>query len=101
MAAASVFAETVHDERVTGGLLSTRDKAQELWEWLHNLEAMKYDHCEQLKRQRYEVGDKGGVTSPAALSAQVGGSATRITCCSLSSRWSHSETALTSSRNSE
>ncbi|XP_035538386.1 troponin T, fast skeletal muscle isoforms-like isoform X2 [Morone saxatilis] len=32
-----------------------RDKAKELWEWLHNLEAIKYDHCEALKRQRYEV----------------------------------------------
>ncbi|XP_068598277.1 troponin T, fast skeletal muscle isoforms-like [Brachionichthys hirsutus] len=34
---------------------SLRDKAKELWEWLHNLEAVKYDHCEKLKRQRYEV----------------------------------------------
>ncbi|XP_031179598.1 troponin T, fast skeletal muscle isoforms-like isoform X4 [Sander lucioperca] len=32
-----------------------REKAKELWEWLHNLEAIKYDHCESLKRQRYEV----------------------------------------------
>ncbi|XP_008304138.1 troponin T, fast skeletal muscle isoforms-like isoform X1 [Stegastes partitus] len=32
-----------------------RDKAKELWEWLHSLEAIKYDHCEKLKRQRYEV----------------------------------------------
>uniref|UniRef100_A0A3B4V331 Troponin T3, fast skeletal type n=1 Tax=Seriola dumerili TaxID=41447 RepID=A0A3B4V331_SERDU len=32
-----------------------RAKAKELWEWLHNLEAIKYDHCEKLKRQRYEV----------------------------------------------
>uniref|UniRef100_A0A8P4K8Q2 Troponin T, fast skeletal muscle n=1 Tax=Dicentrarchus labrax TaxID=13489 RepID=A0A8P4K8Q2_DICLA len=32
-----------------------REKAKELWEWLHNLEAIKYDHCEALKRQRYEV----------------------------------------------
>ncbi|KAL3065942.1 hypothetical protein OYC64_015977 [Pagothenia borchgrevinki] len=31
------------------------DKAKELWEWLHDLEAIKYDHCERLKRQRYEV----------------------------------------------
>lgn len=71
MAAASVFAETVHDERVTGGLLSTRDKAQELWEWLHNLEAMKYDHCEQLKRQRYEVG--GGGDEPCSSQRTGGG----------------------------
>ncbi|XP_030576889.1 troponin T, fast skeletal muscle isoforms-like isoform X3 [Archocentrus centrarchus] len=34
---------------------SLREKAKELWEWLHNLEAIKYDHCEKLKRQRYEV----------------------------------------------
>lgn len=32
-----------------------REKAKELWEWLQNLEAIKYDHCEKLKRQRYEV----------------------------------------------
>lgn len=30
-------------------------KAKELWEWLHDLETIKYDHCERLKRQRYEV----------------------------------------------
>lgn len=58
MAAAPVYSGTVDDKRVTGGLLSTREKAKELWEWLHNLEAMKYDHCEQLKRQRYEVSDE-------------------------------------------
>ncbi|KAM7424633.1 hypothetical protein PAMA_000811 [Pampus argenteus] len=34
---------------------SLREKAKELWGWLHNLEAIKYDHCEKLKRQRYEV----------------------------------------------
>ncbi|XP_056269343.1 troponin T type 3b (skeletal, fast) isoform X2 [Pseudoliparis swirei] len=32
-----------------------REKANELWEWLHDLEAVKYDHCEKLTRQRYEV----------------------------------------------
>ncbi|XP_041845257.1 troponin T, fast skeletal muscle isoforms-like isoform X4 [Melanotaenia boesemani] len=32
-----------------------REKAKELWEWLHSLEEIKYDHCEKLKRQRYEV----------------------------------------------
>uniref|UniRef100_A0A3B4A9B2 Troponin T3, fast skeletal type n=1 Tax=Periophthalmus magnuspinnatus TaxID=409849 RepID=A0A3B4A9B2_9GOBI len=32
-----------------------RDKANELWELLHNLEAIKYDYNERLKRQRYEV----------------------------------------------
>ncbi|XP_044071509.1 troponin T, fast skeletal muscle isoforms-like isoform X3 [Siniperca chuatsi] len=32
-----------------------REKAKELWEWLHNLEAIKYDQSEALKRQRYEV----------------------------------------------
>ena len=35
-----------------------RDKAKELWEWLHDLEAIKYDHCERLKRQRYEVSEQ-------------------------------------------
>ncbi|XP_023188021.1 troponin T, fast skeletal muscle isoforms-like isoform X3 [Xiphophorus maculatus] len=32
-----------------------RGKANELWDWLTSLEAIKYDHCEMLKRQRYEV----------------------------------------------
>ncbi|XP_017282249.1 troponin T, fast skeletal muscle isoforms isoform X5 [Kryptolebias marmoratus] len=32
-----------------------REKAKELWEWLQNLEAIKYDHAEKLNRQRYEV----------------------------------------------
>ncbi|XP_047218986.1 troponin T, fast skeletal muscle isoforms-like isoform X5 [Girardinichthys multiradiatus] len=32
-----------------------RGKANDLWDWLTNLEAIKYDHCEMLKRQRYEV----------------------------------------------
>ncbi|XP_077450269.1 troponin T type 3b (skeletal, fast) isoform X2 [Stigmatopora argus] len=32
-----------------------REKAREMWEWLHSLEEIKYDHCEKLKRQRYEV----------------------------------------------
>lgn len=35
-----------------------REKAKELWEWLHNLEAIKYDHGEALKRQRYEVSEE-------------------------------------------
>lgn len=39
--------------------------------------------------------------APCSAQRTGGGSAARITCCSLSSRWSHSETALTSSRNSE
>lgn len=34
-----------------------RGKANELWDWLTSLEAIKYDHCEMLKRQRYEVSD--------------------------------------------
>ncbi|XP_028257041.1 troponin T type 3b (skeletal, fast) isoform X5 [Parambassis ranga] len=32
-----------------------RDTAKDLWEKLHSLEAIKYDHHERLKRQRYEV----------------------------------------------
>ncbi|XP_069031198.1 troponin T, fast skeletal muscle isoforms-like, partial [Embiotoca jacksoni] len=32
-----------------------KEKANELWAWLHNLEAIKYDNWEKLKRQRYEV----------------------------------------------
>lgn len=34
-----------------------RDTAKELWEKLHSLEAIKYDHNERLKRQRYEVSE--------------------------------------------
>uniref|UniRef100_H2MZF4 Troponin T type 3b (skeletal, fast) n=1 Tax=Oryzias latipes TaxID=8090 RepID=H2MZF4_ORYLA len=36
-----------------------REKAKDLWEWLHNLEALKYDYSEKLKRQRYEVSHEG------------------------------------------
>ncbi|XP_034049121.1 troponin T, fast skeletal muscle isoforms-like [Thalassophryne amazonica] len=32
-----------------------REKAKELWDWLHSLEEIKYDDEEKLKRQRYEV----------------------------------------------
>lgn len=32
-----------------------REKAKEMWEWLHTLEEIKYDECEKLKRQTYEV----------------------------------------------
>ncbi|KAI1903965.1 hypothetical protein AGOR_G00000830 [Albula goreensis] len=32
-----------------------RDKAKELWEWMHTLESEKFDHIERLKRQKYEV----------------------------------------------
>ncbi|KAM4593276.1 troponin T, fast skeletal muscle isoforms-like isoform 2-T2 [Odontesthes bonariensis] len=32
-----------------------RERAKELWEWMRELEEIKYDHCEKLKRQRYEV----------------------------------------------
>lgn len=42
--------------RLNPWFVFAREKAKELWEWLHNLEAIKYDHCEKLKRQRYEVG---------------------------------------------
>lgn len=38
-----------------------RQKANELWDWLTNLEAIKYDHCEMLKRQRYEVSETKNV----------------------------------------
>uniref|UniRef100_A0A3Q3IS95 Troponin T3, fast skeletal type n=1 Tax=Monopterus albus TaxID=43700 RepID=A0A3Q3IS95_MONAL len=34
-----------------------REKAKEMWEWLHTLEEIKYDECEKLKRQTYEVSD--------------------------------------------
>ncbi|XP_054627494.1 troponin T, fast skeletal muscle isoforms-like isoform X4 [Dunckerocampus dactyliophorus] len=34
---------------------SLREKAKELWDLLYSLEEIKYDHCERLKRQRYEV----------------------------------------------
>lgn len=39
-------------------LFPFREKAKELWEWLHNLEAIKFDHCEKLKRQRYEASEE-------------------------------------------
>lgn len=35
--------------------LPTRDKAQELSDWIHQLESEKFDLMEKLKQQRYEV----------------------------------------------
>uniref|UniRef100_A0A8K9V2W2 Troponin T type 3b (skeletal, fast) n=3 Tax=Salmoninae TaxID=504568 RepID=A0A8K9V2W2_ONCMY len=32
-----------------------KDKAKDLWEWMHQLESEKYEHIEKLKRQKYEV----------------------------------------------
>jgi len=32
-----------------------REKAKELWDWLYQLEAEKFEHLEKLKRQKYEV----------------------------------------------
>lgn len=34
-----------------------RDKANELWQWLMDLEAEKYDLNDKLKRQKYDVSD--------------------------------------------
>ncbi|XP_016361374.1 troponin T, fast skeletal muscle isoforms-like isoform X4 [Sinocyclocheilus anshuiensis] len=32
-----------------------KEKAKELWDWLYQLEAEKFQHIEKLKRQKYEV----------------------------------------------
>ncbi|XP_041132228.1 troponin T, fast skeletal muscle isoforms-like isoform X1 [Polyodon spathula] len=32
-----------------------REKAKELWDWMHSLESEKFDYGEQLKKQKYEV----------------------------------------------
>ncbi|XP_048825431.1 troponin T, fast skeletal muscle isoforms-like, partial [Brienomyrus brachyistius] len=32
-----------------------REKAKELWDWMHTLESEKFDHIEKLKKQKYEV----------------------------------------------
>ncbi|MGH0122623.1 UNVERIFIED_CONTAM: hypothetical protein FKN15_029052 [Acipenser sinensis] len=34
-----------------------KEKAKELWEWMHSLESEKFDYGEQLKKQKYEPGD--------------------------------------------
>lgn len=66
------------DGSLTVWFLSSREKAKELWEWLHNLEAMKYDHCEQLKRQRYEVGElQIALTFPSGDASTLTASETR------------------------
>lgn len=36
--------------------MMNREKAKELWDWMHQLESEKFDHMEKLKRQKYEVG---------------------------------------------
>ncbi|XP_035868588.1 troponin T, slow skeletal muscle isoform X2 [Phyllostomus discolor] len=32
-----------------------RDKAQELWDWIHQLESEKFDLMEKMKQQKYEI----------------------------------------------
>lgn len=32
-----------------------RDKINELYDWMRQLESEKFDHMERLKRQKYEV----------------------------------------------
>uniref|UniRef100_A0A672R852 Troponin T, fast skeletal muscle isoforms-like n=1 Tax=Sinocyclocheilus grahami TaxID=75366 RepID=A0A672R852_SINGR len=32
-----------------------KEKAKELWDWMYQLEAEKFEHIEKLKRQKYEV----------------------------------------------
>uniref|UniRef100_A0A3B5M5H9 Troponin T3, fast skeletal type n=1 Tax=Xiphophorus couchianus TaxID=32473 RepID=A0A3B5M5H9_9TELE len=48
-----------------------RGKANELWDWLTSLEAIKYDHCEMLKRQRYEVSDRKTPNAHGAKNVQT------------------------------
>uniref|UniRef100_A0A672R9C8 Troponin T, fast skeletal muscle isoforms-like n=1 Tax=Sinocyclocheilus grahami TaxID=75366 RepID=A0A672R9C8_SINGR len=34
-----------------------KEKAKELWDWMYQLEAEKFEHIEKLKRQKYEIKD--------------------------------------------
>lgn len=45
-------------------LCCCRDKINELYEWMCELESEKFDHMERLKRQKYEVSTVclGGLT---------------------------------------
>lgn len=45
-------------QALVDGLCLSRETAQELWQELFHLEEIKFDHCEKLKRQRYEVETK-------------------------------------------
>lgn len=45
--------------------MSYREKAKELWEWMHQLEAEKFDLQDQITRQKYEV--SATVCSPTHL----------------------------------
>lgn len=35
--------------------VTRRDKINELYDWMRQLESEKFDHMERLKRQKYEV----------------------------------------------
>ena len=37
------------------GCFRLREKAQELWDWLRQLEEEKYDHEQRIARQKYDV----------------------------------------------
>lgn len=76
---------------LNGLLVFVRETAKELWEWMYNLEAIKYDHCEKLKRQRYEVREEQNLLQNLFLAFHV----------RLSFRSSPSGTESMSCRNSE
>uniref|UniRef100_A0A8C9MUR8 Troponin T2, cardiac type n=1 Tax=Serinus canaria TaxID=9135 RepID=A0A8C9MUR8_SERCA len=45
-----------------------RDKAKELWQNIHDLEAEKFDLQEKFKRQKYEVSPRASVICPLSVS---------------------------------
>ncbi|KPP72276.1 Tnnt3b protein-like [Scleropages formosus] len=46
-----------------------REKAKELWEWMHTLESEKFDHMEKLKKQKYELSVAPGLPEAFGQSA--------------------------------
>ncbi|CAO2627283.1 Troponin T, slow skeletal muscle [Lemmus lemmus] len=63
----SMFLGPEHSPSLTHPIPSrpAREKAQELSEWIHQLESEKFDLMEKLKQQKYEVG-------PALLGSRLG-----------------------------
>ncbi|XP_008413850.1 troponin T, slow skeletal muscle [Poecilia reticulata] len=43
-----------HRNTVCGSVF-LRNRAQEMWNWIHHLESEKFDFMEQMKHQRYEI----------------------------------------------
>lgn len=55
----SMFFSMLHEELfcviICSLLPQNRQRAQEMWNWIYQLESEKFDLLDQMKRQKYEV----------------------------------------------